>query len=339
MISGWLRGHWEAKLVALVLACALWWYTSGQVRVERTVAVRVDLGQITGLDGRFQAVGVEPAEFTAVLSVPSARLEGFRADTLAPHLEVPAGRAIEGAVTFPITSRTLGLDGDVRLVRTEPEHLRTITVTLGTVAEDLLPVEVPAVASLPPGIEPVLRLDRTRVRVRAANQVLDRERAARRPVRFAPINLGDIDPRQAREREERVVLAPLPAPYAVLEPVTAVVLLRPVVEAKQVLSLPVHLLLPRELLGRAQIEVGQAQVAVTVRGPQNLLRAMAPDDLTAFVNLRRLPEAGVPQEVPVSVLGPPWAVCDPVSVRVSVAGAAAAPAGPRPPSPALLPPE
>ena len=45
----WILGNWELKLVSLVVALALWSYTSGQVRVERQVLVEITPAQIAGL--------------------------------------------------------------------------------------------------------------------------------------------------------------------------------------------------------------------------------------------------------------------------------------------------
>jgi YbbR domain-containing protein len=326
-----LTEHWELKLVALVIAIALWLYTSGQVRMEKSLTVTVPDDAVQALPKGFQVTAIQPREFTVKVNVPVSLLHNLKAAAVVPALELRADALGDGTQTFPITSRILGLDDSIRIERIEPETVKGITVTFGAVVDDYLPIEVPPLVQVPNGLVPTVALDRTRVRVQGAKEELDAAKARNAKVAFAPIFLGDIDPLLPQAREEKLKLIPAENRLTVKEEVTATITLKPVTGARQVVSLPVLVLAGRDFSSRYQLELSQPQVALTVRGPENLLKALRPEvDLVAYVNLKRVPEPNVALEVPVNLLAPAWLTYDPATVRITASLIQTKPESPTP---------
>lgn len=330
----WLTSHWDLKLVALVLAVALWTYTTGQVHVERTAAVTVTDQAVANLPERSRITAISPREFKVRLSVPSSRAGELPLDALEPRLALSPQATIERGQVFPITARSLGLPDDVRITAIEPDNVREITVSLDLETEADLPVEPPAVTGLPPGLEASLQLDLTLVRLRAPGAEVERMRAAKMRVRFEPVDLAGVDPMLARPRQERVVLTPSAAGFAVLRPVHATITVRPRPGQPRQVTVPVEVLGSRDLLRSVAVGIDQPRAVLVLRGPENQLAALKPDqDLTAYVRLRDDLAPGQPHELPVGVLAPPWLAVEPATARVTLVplrAAAPEPAGAQP---------
>lgn len=330
----WLTAHWDLKLVALVLAVALWTYTTGQVHVERTATVTVTDQAVSSLPERSRITAISPREFKVRLSVPASRAGELTLEELAPHLPLSPQATVERGQVFPITARSLGLPDDVRIIGIEPDNVREITVTLDLEGEADLPVEPPAVTGLPPGLEAALQLDLTLVRVRAPGAELERMRAAKARVRFEPVDLQGVDPMLARPRQERVALTPAAEGFTVLRPVHAAITVRPRPGQPRQVTVPVEVLGSRDLLRSVAVEIDQPRTTLVLRGPENQLAALKPDqDLTAYVRLRDDLAPGQAHELPVGVLAPPWLAVEPATARVTLAPLRSAAAEPAPPQP------
>jgi hypothetical protein len=297
----WLLGNWELKLVSLVVAVALWTYTSGQVRVERQILVELTPAQISGLPASLQVSAVEPAEFVAVLSVPTSKLGDLRDQALRPLIELPRDRREAGDVELALTGRLLGLDSDIRVLRTEPGEVRSVTIRLSAQAFATLPAEAPPVVGLPAGIAATVRLDRTRVEVRGPGELIAAAMAANAPLTFTPIHLDGIDPGLTAPHEERIVLRTGDGQFSPVEPVLALVTLRPARTATVTLRVPVSVLLEPGEAGRWRVEGGPPVAEVRLTGPDALVRSLRVEDLVAWIDLHQgVAEAGE-RELPVLV--------------------------------------
>jgi hypothetical protein len=325
-----LFGDWELKLVSLVVAVALWIYTSGQVRVERVATITVRPEAVAGLPAHLQVVQITPAEFTIVVSAPVSRLDELHLDRPDPRLRIDRDHLRPGPVEFPLTAHALGLDSDLAIVRTEPADLRAVTVVLGRVAEETLAVEIPPVIGLPPGIAATVGPDLSRVRVRGDEDALRRLVAGNQRVSFRPVELRGIDPALAAERSERIILDPVPGPYTVLDPVGARIALRPAREQASELQLDVQVLLAPDQLGRWRLDPERPQTTVRVSGPENLMRGLRADEVAAWIDLRRPPAPGAAEELPVQLRAPPWLRSEPARVRIVLRPAAESAPAPEP---------
>ncbi len=319
----WITAHWELKLVAGVLAVALWVYTSGQVRVERTVTVTAGEAPVKGLTADYQAVHIRPREFKVRLSVPMSRQVEVEFDTLVPRLEVRSDQLAAGLISFPLTSALLRLPNDIRIEATEPELVREIEVQVDRVAEGLLPLEPPRVTGLADGLLATVVLDVTMVRVQAPAGLLERLRAEGYRVRFQDITLGQIPPDLAEPRVERCTAIPLVPPqeasYRILQTVGAEVHIRPQDQDRRILTLPLAIVATPDLWRTSGIELAQPRVTVTVRGPRNLLRDLRPErDLTAALLVPDDLPPNALHELPVRLIGPVWLESDPVKATLAL---------------------
>jgi hypothetical protein len=319
-----LTAHWELKIVSLFLAVALYIYTSGQVRVEKTFAVIVTDAAVRGLPADYQVVNLSPREFKVVLSVPTIRLADLESESLSPRLEVRPEQLATKTATWPLTSHLLRLSNDIRVVSSEPADLREIQVQLDRITEESLPVEIPNIAGLAAGLNATVRLDQTLVRVAAGGAVLDLLRRDHERVRFQDIDLHMIDANLVGERQERLFLTPMTppseTPFRVLGQVAATVTIRPLLAMSKEISTAVQVLCGKDLLRSVDVTLTPPRVTLTVRGPQNLLAQLKPEDLTAFVRLKDDVVPDATQMLPVEVLAPPWLAVDPAQVSVTLSG-------------------
>lgn len=310
--------HWELKVVALVVAVALWLYTNGQVRVERTLNVMVTNTAVQSLPADYRVTDLQPSTFTVKVSVPMSQSASLR-NPIIPNLIISGDAVLRGEQRFPITSSLLGLDDDLRIERVDPESVREIRVAFALITEDYLPVEVPPITGLPDGIQASLAIEPTRVRVRGTREQLNDLKARGQRITFDPIALDGVDPTMQSTRKEIVTLTQQNQSIEVIDRVTATVTLSPQQGATKEVGVPVQVLAPKDFTTRFVIELSQPQVVLSLHGPASLLRTLQPEsELTAYVALRPTIELGVPVEVPVGVLGPTWATYDPVTIRVTV---------------------
>jgi YbbR domain-containing protein len=315
---GRLTEHWELKLVALVIAVALWLYTNGQVRVERSITVVVNASAVQSLPADYRVSEIQPQGFTVKVSVPMSQAGSLRTP-LIPNLVISGDAVLRGEQRFPITGSLLGLDDDLRIDRIEPENVREIRVAFALITEDYLPVEVPAIKGLPDGIQATLAIEPTRVRVRGTREQLDGLKVKGQRLTFDPIVLDGVDPTLQAQRREIVTLTNRDPQIEVIDRVTATVTLTPQQGSTKEVAVPVQILAPKDFTSRFVIELSQPQVVLALHGPASLLSGLQPEsELTAYIALRPTIELGVPVEVPVGVLGPTWATYDPVTIRVTV---------------------
>jgi hypothetical protein len=313
-----LAEHWELKLVALVIAVALWLYTNGQVRVERSLTVVVNASAVQSLPADYRVNAIEPQSFSVKVSVPMNQAGSLRTP-LVPNLVISGDAVLRGEQRFPITGNLLGLDDDLRIERIEPDNLREVRVAFALITEDYLPVEVPVIKGLPDGIAATLAIEPTRVRVRGTREQIDRLKAAGQRLQFDPIVLDGVDPTLQAQRREIVTLTHRDAQVEVIDRVTATVTLTPQQGATKEIAVPVQILAAKDFTSRFAVELSQPQVVLALHGPASLLGGLQPEsEVTAYVALRPTMELGVPVEVPVGVLGPAWATYDPITIRVTV---------------------
>lgn len=315
----WIFGNWELKVVSLVVAVALWTYTSGQVRVEREILVELTPVQVTGLPADLQVAAIEPAEFVAVLSIPTSKLGDLRdQQVMRPQLAVPRERRGPGDIEFVLTGRMLGLDSDVRVLRTEPGEVRSVTVRLSAIAQATLPAEAPGVVGLPAGIAAEVRLDRTQVEVKGPREQIDQVRNASASIRFQPIRLDGIDPFLAAPHEERVALHVqdgLPTP---VDAVVATVILRPMRMATVGLRVPLSVLMAPADAGRWRVAGDPPHAELRLTGPEAVVRALRPDELVAWVDLHGGQLQAGERELPVLIQPVDGVRFDPVRVRLAL---------------------
>ena len=96
--------------------------------------------------------------------------------------------------------------------------------------------------------------------------------------------------------------------------------IQPPLSAIQTLSASVQILGSKDLLRSIDVVLTPPRVALTVRGPENLLAQLKPEDLTAFVRVKDDLAPDTTHDLPVEVLAPPWLAVDPAQVKVAISG-------------------
>ncbi len=326
--------NWQVKVVAFFLAVALWLYTSGQARIERTLQVRIGDSAVKSLPGDYQITEITPREFRVDIDGPSTLLGDLALD-VQPALVIAADALAQGQQTFPITERVLGLPGDVRLQRINPENLREIRVAFGRIVEGQAGLLEPTLVEVPKGLDVTVSVKQGLVRLRGPQAVVDEYTRTDPPPRrigFEPLRLASIDPATAAPTAFEVELTPRPpATVAVLGAVEATVTVIPRLSAHKLETVPVKLLVPHDFHERYRVELSASQVSIGVHGPQNLLRELQPGDLTVYLALPRDIEPDVPKEGKLTIVSrSPAYTFDDVSVRFKVSVVAARPTPPAP---------
>ncbi len=327
--------NWQVKVVAFFLAVALWLYTSGQARIERTLQVHITDSAVRSLPGDYQITEITPREFRVDIDGPSTLLGDLSLDVVQPSLVIAADALAQGHQTFPISERILGLPGDVRLQRINPENLREIRVAFGRIVEGqagLLELEV---IEVPEGLDVTVSVKQGLVRMRGPQAVIDeytRSQPAPLKIGFEPLRLGSIDPATVEPTTFEVELTPRPPPnVAILSTVEATVTVTPRSSVRKLETVPVNLLVPHDFFQLYRVELSASQVSVPVHGPQNLLRLLKPGDLTVYLALPRDIEPDVATEGKLTVISrSPAYTFDEVTVRYTVRVVAARPTPPVP---------
>src|SRR3954463_4754446 len=200
--------NWQVKVVAFFLSIALWLYTSGQARIERTRQVRVPESAVRSLPADYQVTAITPTDFRVDVDGPSSLIADLPSDTLEPALVISADALGRGQQTFAITQRVLGLPADVRVQRVQPENVEGITVSFGRIIVDHLPIDPPELIDEPPGIDVKFDFDKNQVRVRGPEKVIADRRARGERARLEPVSLRTVDHQLAEPTTLRLQLTP-----------------------------------------------------------------------------------------------------------------------------------
>lgn len=309
--------HWQIKLVALVLATALWIFSNDQARIDRTINVQVRNEAVHSLPEGWAVIDIEPRAFAATVSGHLSAVNQAKDNEVVPKLVVSAEALDKGYQLFsPITNSMLGLDADTRIQRINPESVTGITVRFARMVDENVPVEIPRLKDVPPGLETTIALDHTQVLVRGPHNEIEALRGQK--IRFQPVSLAGVDPTIHQPITEKLQLIPLPVTVTMQEQVMATITVKPVIASRRVISVPIHFLTPKDFFRKYDLELSQGQITMTVNGPENLLNALRPEeDVSAFINLRRALEPNVTVELPVNLLAPAWLSYDATTVRVT----------------------
>jgi len=328
-----ITNNWMIKLGALLIAIALWSYTNGQVRVERSIIVQFSSDSIQRVPESYRVSSIQPEAFTVRVSVPISQASALRT-TITPRLQLEPDALQRGQQRFPITTGMLGLHDDIRIERINPDTIRDVRVELALITEDYLPVEIPQLQGVPAGVNATMALEPTRVRVRSTREQYEAMLERNQRVTYQPIIFNDIDPALKKMRTEKIILVAQGTQLDVIDTVTATITFSPANTARREVAVPVQILAPRDFHTRFTIELSQPQVVLTLHGPGPLLQTLQPEtELTAYVTLRSSIESGIPVEMSVGLLGPVWMSYDPVVIRVTATLVSARPM-PENPTPA-----
>lgn len=304
-MSSFFTHNWEYKIIALVLAVVLYFYTNDQISIDHTVIVDrpqpddIELGDnFTITELRFDP---DIDQVRVQLRGPKGLIEQV-GNTLA--LELEPRNLSEGQQTYALNHKTLGIDPKLEIT-TSPADVEVL-MRVESIKEDTVPVEdTVRVTGLPEGVTHSVSLDKNYVRVRGPG----REVAKLESIPVRPVQLADIAPELDQQIQRHVPLS-LEIPEGIKRidatPVYATITVAPVSRPREV-SLPVHVIAPPDFFETYQVTITPSVVPITVRGPQNLLEVLDADQvLRAVVDVTSGLEPDQPKRLPVKVLGPSW---------------------------------
>jgi len=330
-----LMDHWEIKVIALLLAVVLYYFTGSLIRVEKTLDVELHPEQVVGLPDLHRVREIIPRHITVELNGPMRVLADLDSDDIAATLSYDPRKAVQGQQYFAVNARMLQLDPQLRLSFASPERVR---VVVDRIVEAALPIAV-APQSFELGMSGLVvrqvRLNRAQVLVTGPERVIEDLREigplSPRRVRLDGIPADLTDPTELSVplhfdledvqlvEDQRVMAQVTVAPAPGEMPVT----------------LPLHVIADPDFNSKYSVELHQPEVAITITGPRNRLRDLDPEEhFLAYVDLTGKPTLDITQSLPVQVLTPPWASAPSTTARVTVrlqgeAGGGVRP-GPRP---------
>lgn len=312
---------WEIRIVALGLAVMVYLFTGNVIEVDQTHTIRIGSQHIVGLSEDYQVQAVSPSEVVVELRGPRNVMEQFDPSELLPRIDFSTRDIQPGDHVFDITARLLQLPPELGLRHSSDGRVR---VEIGRMVRVAVPVSVQLEDFSFARVQGVVRtfdLDRTNIEVFGPEDVIARiEQQGGIRIEPTVLNTGE-QTALSEARELRGVPLRLDLPDGVtseVSAVTATILVLPKPEERQ-LSLPLQVLASYEFLSRYRVELHQPEVALTLIGPAQRVRALDPaTDLIAYIDLAGEPSLDVPHSRTVRVLAPPWLSVGPAQARITI---------------------
>ncbi|MDA3961080.1 MAG: CdaR family protein [Planctomycetota bacterium] len=327
----WFREHWEIKVIAFILAVTVYVFTGNLIRIDTVKKLRIENQHVVGLPDDYRVRSVSPRQLTVEISGPRNLVAALDEAVLEPKLLFDPDNLEAGSQRYDVTPSLLQLSPELRI-----RYLGTdrIEVTVDRVVRRALPLTVGPedfVLVTPGLIVRRVQVDHTHISVEGPKQLIDELRAAgslhveREVLIDVPADL--VEP---MERTVPVTVAVSDEVSVVTEAaITATVTVEPAPE-EMPLTLPVNVLAPVDFTAGYEVELHQPQVALTVTGPSNRLRALRPErDIQAYVDLSGPLTLDIPKAHQVRVTAPLWATVSSAQVRLTVRARASA-EGPAP---------
>lgn len=300
----WLRHEWELKLIALVLAVIIYFFTGQRITTERSFTVRLDEKDVAR-PSLFQVRTIQPRELNVTLSGPARLLDNLQA--IRPRLEFSRSGLEDGRQTFDLTARLLQLDPRLGLRQSSSSSIQVELARILVDQQLAIDEQALEVRDLPAGLMVNRRSPNRRVVLATGPEPAIRALAGKLPLQ--PISLGWVSPRLDKEVVLPVDLAPsLPPEVSIRdrEGLKAEVVVEPQ-KSDDSQSVPLRALISPESAAAYEIQTDRKDVVLTLQGPRNLMAGLTPGTLTAFIDLPDKPgNLDVRKTYPVRVVAPAW---------------------------------
>jgi YbbR domain-containing protein len=285
-------GNFDLKVAAMVLAAITWYYlvTGGLIEREfQNVGI-----QVSNLPPDVAVLSIDTQELALTLKGPRADLDRLEGRSLVVEIDLAntsldAGSRLDRIVRIGDASTRLLLDGEpgariprpIDLVEAKPEAVK---LTLNTVIERELPVEVATEGRPSPGFELKVTAIPPRLKVRGPFLLLQNLASlATEPVRIDGL-------KESVNRTVRVVSKVASKEFGLVDitPESATVTVSLAVgrkpEEKTLPGVPIRLANVPETLAILKQDVDA--VTVTLKGPENFLRDLDAQNLVAVIDLK-----------------------------------------------------
>lgn len=267
-----LTANLGLKIISLLFALFLWFYVTAQQTEKEGFRVPLVLEHV-------------PESLTVMQEVPAsveATVAGTKSDLLKLRLFTKMKAVVDcsaekrGTVTVPLSAANLRIPGDIRLGEMRIENPRSLILTFETVERRYLPVHAAFAGELGKdltfGAPPVVVPDR--VLVSGASSAM----AGMTSVSTAEIALPTRPGKISRD-----VSVSLAGRRAVVDPPK--VLVEVTISKRAVRTL--ENIVPTVLQADEDLEVAYAPkvVSITVEGPEELVKSLAPDEVSIVLNV------------------------------------------------------
>jgi hypothetical protein len=146
----WLFRRWQLKLLAVVMAVALYLFTGSQITIERTVTIQISERGLSGLPATYLVSRLGPQEIDITVSGPRSEVESFNPAAIEPELIIDTDGLTAGFQEFDLTERLLRLNPALSLRSSSSDMIRA---DFSRLVEDVLPIQgSPAPSALPDGL-------------------------------------------------------------------------------------------------------------------------------------------------------------------------------------------
>ena len=314
----WLFRRWQLKLLAVVMAIALYLFTGSQITIERTVTLQINEQDLVGLPGNYLVSRLSPQEIDVTISGPRSVVEDFNPESIEPELVIGTDGLTAGFQEFDLTERLLSLNPSLSMRSSSTDSIRA---DFSRLIEDVLPLaRIPAPSGLPDGLRAELSLVRSQVLLRGPADEIARLKADG-PLEVRPIDLSQV-PVELEETLEMTIPLLLSIPdvaISIAEQPQAVVRITPALESEVVGPLPVRVLGNADVLERYEIEIVPPVVALTISGPANrLAEGNAAALIKVYVDVVDVGRGGVGEERSVRIIAPSWMTTTTTAVVVTL---------------------
>ncbi len=313
--------NWEYKLISLMLAAALYFYTSDLISVTNTLTI-TNLSQANDVieyvpDG-YQVTEIIPrTEVEVTISGPRNIVDNMQQE-IELSLELDRDSIKEGEQVFAINNNLLKLDHKIKILDTRP--VREIRVKVSKQKSAIIPInDKLQYIGLPESLFVSDReLDKTDLEVYGPEEIIETLDV----LSVDPIDLSYLQ--QEKPKTAIVKNVPLkiilPKDVKTTDSVTvyAKITIRPKV-AKREMNLPISVLADPEFLKAFRVQFAQPVVPVTISGPGQYLPELKSDQLTAYIIINKDDFVEEPTKaLQVYVQSPSWTTVKAGRIRVTV---------------------
>jgi YbbR domain-containing protein len=264
--------HLGLKFISVAVALGLWFTVAGEETVERNLAVPLEL---RNRSEQLELVGALPTTVDVRVRGRAGLVSQLDAGAVRAMLDLTSARA--GRRYFSLSRKQVRVPFGIDVVEVSPN---SVTLRFEKSVKRRVPV-VPVTEG-----EPAAGFAAGKATVEPATvDVSGPESAVERikEVATEPVSVGG-----ARETVRESVAIGMPDPTLRLEPGLTALVIVPVAALpveRSLSQVPVHL---RNLGKGLTAQAVPAAIAVTVRGPSDLVAALRPDSISAFVDLAGL---------------------------------------------------
>ena len=276
--------NWEFKLIALMLAISLYFYTSDLINIDRRLVIPV-LHQVKNIDNvpdGYVVTGLDPlSEIEVFIRGPRKIVQNLE-ENLNVTLNLEKKSIREGEQIFAINNKLLGLDPKIKIEEIRP--VRQIVVAVSKQLYRSVPIDANIrFLELPETVQqPEVQLEKTDLGVHGPEAEVE----GLTSLEVEPIKISI--PKEHIGAFEKVVPIRILLPPSVrvtdAASLYAKITIKPKM-AKREMNLPISILADPEFMSQYRVKFNSPVITVTVSGPVSYLGELKEDQLTAYVIL------------------------------------------------------